>query len=236
MSEARIADPGGLWAVVPVKDFGEAKQRLAPTLSGAERSALYRAMLEDVLGALVLVQGLQGILVVTRDPAATALARAVGAEVLLEQKNRGHTEASSFGARHLAAEGAAGMLQIPGDLPLLTATDISALLDAHGRAPAITLAPSLDERGSNAVVCSPPDLLPLRFGDDSFVPHLARARRLGVEPHIVKRLGFALDVDTIDDLMALLSQPASTRAHAYLEQSGIAHRLMQGDDFQAASP
>jgi 2-phospho-L-lactate/phosphoenolpyruvate guanylyltransferase len=117
------------------------------------------------------------------------------------------------------------MLQLPADIPLVTPAEIAALLEAHGPAPAITLAPSRDQRGSNAVACSPPDLLPLRFGEDSFFPHQERARALGIEPRIIERPGLGLDVDTPADLAAFLAVPSASRAFAYLHQSGIAARL-----------
>jgi len=147
--------------------------------------------------------------------------------VLAEPENRGHTAASSFGAATLAREGAAGMIQLPADIPLVTASDIGAVLQAHGTAPAVTIAPSRDQLGSNAVACSPPDVLPLRFGDDSFFPHLERAHALGIEPRVVERPGLALDVDTPADLAAFLATPSATRAYAYLQESGIAARLAQ---------
>ena len=211
----------GMWAVVPVKDLDGAKQRLAPALDQPRRTALYRAMLESVLDALAGSRRLAGVLVVTRDAWAAEQARARGARVLEERRNAGHTAASTLGAAHLARHGAAGMLQVPGDLPLLAARDVDALLAAHGPAPAVTIAPSRDEQGSNAVACSPADLLPLRFGDDSYFPHLARARALGVEPVVVRREGFALDVDTPQDLQALMAVPGTTRAHAYLDAVGF---------------
>jgi 2-phospho-L-lactate/phosphoenolpyruvate guanylyltransferase len=214
-----------LWAVVPVKDLHHAKQRLADVLSADERQGLFAAMLEDVLAALAASEGLAGILVVTRDPQARDLAVRYGARVLQEPANRGHTEASMFGAATLAKQGVVGMVQVPADIPLLTPADIDAVLLAHASAPSITLAPSRDQRGSNAVACSPPDLLPLRFGDDSFFPHLERARSLGIEPAIVERSGLALDIDTPADLAALLAAPSATRAYAYLLESGIADRL-----------
>jgi 2-phospho-L-lactate/phosphoenolpyruvate guanylyltransferase len=217
-----------LWAVVPIKDLDHAKQRLAGVLSAPQRHLLVAAMAEDVLEALAASTDLGGILVVTRDPQARALARRYQAEVLIDDGNRGHTAASSLAARILAKRGAPGMLQLPADLPLLTPDDVAALLDAQGVPPAVTLSPSHDERGSNAVVCSPPDLLPLRFGDDSFHPHLERARALGVAPRIVRRPGLALDLDTPDDLRAFLAAPSASRAHAYLTQSGIAARLAAG--------
>ena len=218
-------DPAPLWAVVPVKELPNAKRRLAGVLAPAERHALFRAMLEDVLSALAASAGLAGILMVTRDAEARRLAEACGARVLIEEVNQGHTAASTLGARALAKEGRAGMLQLPADIPLVRPDDIGALLQTHQVAPAVTLAPSRDRRGSNAVACSPPDLLPLRFGDDSFVPHLQRARALGIEPRIVERPRLALDVDTPDDLAAFLAAPSKTRAYAYLAESGIARRM-----------
>ena len=210
---------------MPVKDLHNAKQRLAGVLGPAERHALFRAMLEDVLSALSASRGLAGILMVTRDAEARQLAARYGARVLVEEANQGHTAASTLGARRLAQDGAAGMLQLPADIPLVTPDDVAALLQAHGVAPAVTLAPSRDRQGSNAVACSPPDLLPLRFGDDSFVPHLQRARALGIEPRIVERPGLALDVDMPDDLAAFLATPSDTRAYAYLVQSDLARRV-----------
>jgi 2-phospho-L-lactate guanylyltransferase len=214
-----------VWAVLPVKDLAGAKQRLAPVLSPTERRALFAAMLEDVLGALASSAGLAGILMVTRDGLAQELAARYGARVLVQGENRGHTTASTLGARILAQEGVAGMMQVPADVPLVTPDDIAALLRAHGETPAITLSPSRDERGTNAVLCSPPDVLPLRFGDDSFWPHVQRARSLGIEPQIVRRPGLALDVDAPGDLAAFLATPSETRAWAYLTGSGIAARL-----------
>jgi 2-phospho-L-lactate guanylyltransferase len=187
-------DQSPLWAVVPVKDLHHAKQRLAGVLSAKERQELFRTMLEDVLSTLAASTGLAGILLVTRDQEARRLAMRYGARVLIEHGNRGHTAASSLGTRTLAHDGVSGMVQVPADIPLVTPEDIGALLRAHGTAPAVTLAPSRNELGSNAVACSPPDVLPLRFGDDSFFPHLLRARALGIEPQIVKRHGFALDI------------------------------------------
>jgi 2-phospho-L-lactate guanylyltransferase len=215
----------GLWVVMPVKDLPDAKQRLAGLLDAQERQELFRAMLEDVLSALAASRGLAGILLVTGDPEARHLATRYGARVLVEDENRGHTAASSLGARTLAREGVSGMVQLPADIPLVTPEDVAALLRVHGEVPAVTLAPSRDERGSNAVACSPPDLLPLRFGDDSFFPHLQRARALGVEPQIVRRPGLALDVDTPEDLAAFVATPSATRAYAYLAGNGIARRI-----------
>jgi 2-phospho-L-lactate guanylyltransferase len=214
---------------MPVKDMENAKQRLAPALTPDERHQLFRAMVEDVLSSLFRCAGLTGVLMVTRDREAISLADRYGARTLIEPANVGHTEASTLGARKLASEGVEGMVQIPGDLPALQPADVAALLDVHGGEPSVTIAPSRDEQGSNAVACSPPDLLPLRFGNDSFFPHCARARDLGVEPAVVRRVGLGLDIDTPDDLRIFLAMPVEGRTFRYLVASGIAERLNEID-------
>ena len=213
----------GVHAVVPVKDLDGVKQRLAGVLDRTARTALFRAMLEDVLEALSGVVALAGIMLVTRDPEAIALAGRYGAECLIEPENRGHTVAVEFAARALAGRGAAALLQVPGDVPRVTTAEIEAVIAAHAPAPAVTIAPSRDHLGSNAVLCSPPDVFPFRFGEDSFHPHLAAARAIGIEPAVVERPGLGLDLDTPDDLEAFLASPSDTRAYRFL--AGRAFRL-----------
>lgn len=191
-----------VWAAVPVKEFNGAKQRLAPLLAPEQRQALAAAMLEDVLAALVEAP-LAGIMVNTLDPVATGLARRYGARVVTDGARDGHTGAVTAMARILAGEGH-DMLTVPGDIPRVTAAEIGAVIEARRPAPSVTIVPAHDERGSNAVLCSPPLVMPLRFGDDSFFPHLAAARALGIEPTIVKLPGIALDIDQPEDVQALL--------------------------------
>ena len=203
-------------AVVPVKDLGNAKQRLAGVLGQAERTALFLAMLEDVLDALSGATSLAGIVLVTRDEEAMALAGDYGAECLIESENRGHTAAVELAAGALARRCAGALLQVPGDVPRVTSEEIEEIIAAHASAPAVTIAPSRDYRGSNAVLCSPPDVFPFRFGDDSFHPHLEAARAIGIEPTVIERPGIGLDIDTPDDLETFLATPSCTRAYRLL--------------------
>jgi len=214
-----------MWAVLPAKDFIAAKQRLAPVLTRAQRNALFRAMLEDVLAMLSEVRGLDGTMVVTREPGAAALATLYGARVLREPENRGQSAAVSAAAALLAEEKADGIVTVPGDAPLATAAEIERVLAAHGKPPAMTIVPSHDRRGSNCIAVSPPDLIEFHFGHDSFQPHLAEARRAGIDARIVELPGLALDIDTPADLHALLRRRVSTRAHTLLAKSGIADTL-----------
>ncbi|MDP6587916.1 MAG: 2-phospho-L-lactate guanylyltransferase [Alphaproteobacteria bacterium] len=219
-----------MWAVVPVKDMAGAKERLAPVLGAGERRELFRAMLGDVLGALSGAPSLDGIALITRDPEAGALGCRFGAEIIAEGDNRGQTAAVSHGISRLMARGVAGIMQVPGDVPLATAAEFEQVIAAHLPAPAMTIVPARDEQGSNCVLCSPPDAVPLRFGDNSFFPHLDAAQAAGIEPTVCALPGLGLDIDTPDDLAALMARPADTLSHAYLAESGIAARLQQERD------
>jgi len=188
-----------LVAAVPVKDLVNAKQRLVPALAVAERAALAAAMLEDVLTALAAAR-LDRVWVVTREPAVSALARARGAEPLVEDANRGHTAAVARAQAEAARLGARVFVTIPGDVPCVTA-------DAPG-APAF--APSRSGLGTNGAALAPPDAMPLTFGEPSFENHLAAARARGLEPRVVSLPGLGLDVDAPDDLDALLAAPGAT--------------------------
>lgn len=174
------------------------------------------AMLEDVLAALAATPGLAELAVVTVDPAARRLAAGYGARLVEEGARDGHTGAVAAAARLIAGEGCCGMLTLPGDIPCVTTEEITQLLAAHRPAPSFTIAPSRDERGSNAILCSPPGAVPLRFGEDSFFPHLRAARACGIAPSVLRLPGVALDIDTPEDLAALALLASPTRAGAML--------------------
>jgi 2-phospho-L-lactate/phosphoenolpyruvate guanylyltransferase len=167
------------------------------------------------------VPELAGILVVTIDPAAAAIAASYRSEVSAAGARDGHTGALATAARDLAARGH-DLLTVPGDLPLVEAVDIRKLLAAHGddvrrNGLGFSIVPARGRRGSNAVVVSPADAVPLRFGSDSFFPHLAAARARGIEPRVLDLPGIALDIDTPEDLARWLAVPSSTRARALLD-------------------
>jgi 2-phospho-L-lactate/phosphoenolpyruvate guanylyltransferase len=165
----------GIWLVVPVKDSAAAKQRLAPVLPPDLRQALALAMLEDVLAAAAKVRALAGRLLVTTDAEAQRLAARYNCECMAEGAAEGHTGAVAAAAARLAREGRPGMLTLPGDIPLVTAAEIEEVIAAYRPPPSFTIVPSQDERGSNAILLSPPDAVPLSFGENSFFPHLAAA-------------------------------------------------------------
>lgn len=207
-----MSDPGEVWAIIPIKEAAGAKQRLAPALSASLRQALALAMIEDVLEAVAGVRGLGGALLVTIDPHAEILARRYGMQTLADGARDGHTGAVDAGARRLVTQRRRTLLTLPGDLPLITAAEIETLIAAHGPAPSFTIAPAHDDLGSNAILMSPPQAVPLRFGENSFFPHLAAARAQGIEPCVVRLPGIAFDIDNPQDLHHFARLGAKTRA------------------------
>jgi 2-phospho-L-lactate guanylyltransferase len=221
----RKSEHRGLWAVVPVKLFARTKRRLMPLLSRAECEALARAMLEDVLYALTRTSSLAGVMVITSDADAAAMARAAGASVIADAENTGTTAAVTKAAQHVAEIDGEGMLMVPADVPLITPADIETIVAAHGAAPSITLVPASTDGGTNALACSPPGAVPLRFGEDSFRRHRKEAWARGIDPKILRLERIGHDIDRPADLATLMLRPSPTHAYAYLTTNGIPERL-----------
>lgn len=215
------ADSTGIWAIIPVKETPGAKQRLWSGVPAHLREPLVLTMLEDVLSAVSKASGLAGIALVTLDGKAGALGRRYGTRILTDDARGGHTAAVAGAARTLASEGATGMMQLPGDIPLVTADEISHVLSMHRPGPSFTIVPSHDDFGSNTIVVSPPTAVPLKFGDDSFFSHLETARKYGIEPQVIRLPGIGRDIDNAGDLQAFARAGSKTLAQSFLDNNGF---------------
>jgi 2-phospho-L-lactate guanylyltransferase len=176
-----------------------------------------------MLDAVAGCRRLAGVMIVTIDPDATALGEKIGARIVTEGARDGHTGSVNAGRRLLTREGRSGMITIPGDIPATRASEIDTVLSAHLAAPSFTISPAHDDLGSNAVVCSPPESVPLRFGDNSYFPHLDAARLQGIEPTVIRQPGIAIDIDHPLDLALFLRMPQSvgTRTRALLDELSV---------------
>lgn len=203
-------------AIIPVKRFGQAKQRLLATLDRPQRAALVKAMLADVLRATTAADEVERVIVVTAEGRAERIAMAharratTPIEVLQEQRDRGHPEAATLGIVRAKALGADCVALLPGDCPLLDPAELDAALGRMhpGR---VAVVPDRHGTGTNALVMSPPDAIAPGFGPGSRERHTGRAERGGFEVAVETLASLALDVDTPDDLEAMA---ASLRAHA----------------------
>jgi 2-phospho-L-lactate guanylyltransferase len=214
-----------MWCIIPIKSLNQAKHRLKHVLYPDERQDFFKAMFEDVLSTMMSVPDFEQVAVATVCPAAGIIAKKYGAIVLSTSHDQGQTAAVVRSAKILDARGITSMLVIPGDVPLVTVEEIKIVLDLHEKAPSMTIVPAQDELGSNCIALSPTIAAPLRFGPNSYFPHLETARKLGLSLQSPKLPGLGLDIDTPEDLLVLSRQTVCTRAQEYLRKKKIMERL-----------
>ena len=189
-----------LWAIIPIKPLQVGKSRLVGALSDTQRLALNQRMLTHTLDILKSVNEIEHVLVVSRDPAALALARDHGAHTVQEdgapQLNLALSRATAVAKNSRAS----GVLILPADLPLINAQDVLAMLARALEPPVVAIAPDRHRQGTNALLVSPPGLIKYDFGPGSFVRHCTLALRAGASLEICLLPSLALDVDLPEDL------------------------------------
>jgi 2-phospho-L-lactate guanylyltransferase len=201
-------------AILPMKPFEEAKQRLDLGLAPMTRRALAEAMFSDVLVALRRAAAVDDILVVTRDKGAQQIAGGNGAQVL-DDAGSGHNAAAALGIQHALELGYERALLVPGDCPTLDPGEVDVLLarDGEGERSAV-IVPDRHGTGTNALVLTPPDSLVPAFGPGSRARHETNARAEHSVPAVVEVPTLALDVDTPEDLAALRAALSARRGGA----------------------
>ncbi|MGZ4788869.1 MAG: 2-phospho-L-lactate guanylyltransferase [Terriglobales bacterium] len=211
--------------LVPIKDLSGAKSRLSPMLSPEERTQLARAMAEDVFDALAPFASNPGVAVVSGDMWASRQAKLRKFTIIVDDVQGGETAAIELATAFCLNNGNDFSVVFPADIPLLSSEEVRAVLAAVPTRGCVVV-PAGDGRGTNGILRRPADLIPLRFGNDSLLPHLAAARATGDEVIILTNLpGIAIDVDGPHDLAILLAQPVRSRAQSLLLDWQIPTRL-----------
>jgi 2-phospho-L-lactate guanylyltransferase len=205
--------------LVPVKNLSNAKQRLSDVLDQQTRTELAHAMLADVLDA-VAQYGREDVSLVTNDPFAFEQAASYGFEIIPDTASASETAAIEMATSVCVSRGVQRTLVIPGDIPLIDAEDVMAIFD-HAPAIGSVLVPSADKRGTNAALRAPAELFPLRFGNDSFQPHLQAAIATDSSCLVLSLPRIALDIDNADDMRALASHPGRKRAQLLARKLGF---------------
>jgi 2-phospho-L-lactate guanylyltransferase len=202
-------------AVLPVKSFDRAKQRLRPGLDPDSREQLAEIMFLDVLEALGAT-AVDEVVVVSGGTAARQIAHDYGATAI-EDRDEGHNAAAALGVRAARAVGAQRVLLVPGDCPALDPAEVDELLERPVRPPSALIVPDRHGTGTNALLLTPPDALTPSFGPGSCRRHLENGRDAGIEAEVVEVPSLALDIDTPEDLRALADLPdRASRTRAFL--------------------
>lgn len=204
--------------LIPVKNLVNAKQRLSLVLNQPERTELAHAMLWDVLTA-VSACGMS-ISLVTGDAHALELAQEFRCEVIADSFNPGETGAIEMATHICESRGIETTLVIPADIPLVQTEEINQIIAAAPDQGSV-IVPASDGRGTNAILRRPAKLFPLRFGNDSFQPHLAAARATRKPCVVLSFPGIGLDIDNPSDLYKLASSAGETRSQQLVRKWGF---------------
>jgi 2-phospho-L-lactate guanylyltransferase len=203
--------------LIPVKQLDGAKQRLASFLDQATRTKLAQAMLWDVLDAVRACPSQPAVSLVTSDAFAVELGHKFNVQVIADSANRSETDAIEMATRFCERAGVRSTLVIPADIPLIQPSEVEQILRAAPEEGSV-LVPASDGRGTNAILRNPAGLFPLRFGNDSFKPHLEAARATNKPCTVLYLPGIALDIDHLSDLQELAAAAGQSRAQQLVRQ------------------
>ena len=195
--------------LIPMKDPADAKSRLSPALSEAERSRLALLLFSTVVRRIQQAvlslkedgreQGGIDVAVVSNSEEIGTLAAELDIGHIAEQNDAGLNGAVSEAAKTACHLGYDRLCILPGDLADPSRGDIARLLSYPVDGQTVALCPSQD-LGTNALVVPLPCPIAFSFGPDSFTRHFSLAADAGLMPVILPLKSLRRDVDTLADL------------------------------------
>jgi 2-phospho-L-lactate guanylyltransferase len=207
-----------IFAVLPVKNVRNAKQRLSGFLSAGQRQTLARILFKQTLAALCQAKGIDEVAVATNDSEIAEHARQSGALVFDEDEQVSHSLSADAACLRAIKLGATTVLLVPIDVPLVSPADFSQLAAAARPGPqaALVVVPSADGTGTNALARTPPDVIESRFGPGSCRAHLDQARLKNIHAEILRLRGLMFDIDTPEDVAEFLASSHDSDVAVFL--------------------
>jgi 2-phospho-L-lactate guanylyltransferase len=206
--------------LIPVKNLGNAKQRLGGAYDQEHRTLLAEAMLRDVLTAAAGVANRLDVFLVTGDSGAQAMAAEFNFGVIEDTRNESETSAIEMATAWCEDADYDTTIVVPADIPLITSAELHRVLDAAPAEGAVFV-PAYDRRGSNCILRRPASIIPLRFGNDSFPPHCEAMKKTGKPLVILEMPGIGLDIDHAHELELLVRREGDTHAQRLLHSWGF---------------
>lgn len=189
------------WAIVPVKPLVRSKSRLNEVLTNRQRESLSSHFLRRTVTLLNDMPEISRVLVVSRDPSALTIARAAGAKTLQETGLPELNDSLKRATQVVLAWQAKQIIVLPIDLPFMTTSDVSQILQIGRQYPSVVvIAPDENGTGTNAMLLKPPGLIPYHYGENSFHNHISAGEQRNTALEIVHNQNLSLDVDTPADL------------------------------------
>ena len=204
-----------IFAILPVKNPRNAKQRLAGFMDREQREMLARLLYRQTLAALCQAKGIDRVVVATSDFEVAEHARGCGVMVFEENEQVSHSVSADAACLRARALGASTAMLVPIDVPTVTPGDFTQLAASAERA-GLIIVPSSDGTGTNALVRTPPDCIESRFGPGSFRAHCDQAISKGVNLDVLRLPGLMFDIDTPEDVAEFLACPRQCAVSNFL--------------------
>jgi 2-phospho-L-lactate guanylyltransferase len=213
-----------IFTIIPVKMLSKSKSRLSDVLSLDERQMLTLSMFEDVLRSVTNSQVIDKVVVISPDQAVSKIAKSYDVDVITEKTSRGMNPAVREAIEYSSRKGAQKVLVIPADIPLVAPRDLEEIVSL-GKDVSVVISPSKSEKGTNALLLSPPDIIPTSYGQNSFKLHIDAAVKRGIPVEIYRSKRVALDIDRPEDLIDFINLKPATLSYKSLMRIAIAERL-----------
>jgi 2-phospho-L-lactate guanylyltransferase len=230
-------------AILPVKRFARAKQRLGGSVGESLRLELARAMVADVLAALAETAASELTIVVTREESIAGLAATAGALVIDDVADAGQSAAAELGIRRALEEGIERVLCVPGDCPALEPAELQALLDRSAGGGGgfedpreVVILPDRHGTGTNGLLICPPEAIAPSFGPGSCERHRGLALAAGLRCRVERLPSLLLDIDTGADLAVLRERLAADRPALALARARCTREVLAGPDAALVRP
>jgi 2-phospho-L-lactate/phosphoenolpyruvate guanylyltransferase len=208
------------FALLPVKNPRNAKQRLEGFFPAEIREQLARMLYEQTITALFQASHIDRVMVITSDAEISAHARRMGALVIEESEQVSHSASADAACRTAMGIGAETALLVPIDVPLVAPSDFEHLASAGtSLRPGVVIVPSADGTGTNALARTPPDVISSCFGPGSFQAHLGQARSRDVAADVLRLPGLMFDIDTPEDVAELLERAPESHVASFLRSA-----------------
>jgi 2-phospho-L-lactate guanylyltransferase len=212
------------WVVLPFKSVKTANSRLRPILSPTERQEVSLFMIKDVVSVLQSSVNLGGLLIVTHCPIIKAYCENLAATFLEEDGNPQLNSAITKAVQFLDQLGVQKFFTVPGDVPLLSLSELDRLIQCVQESRGITLVPSHDGLGTNSLASSIPIRISPQFGVNSLSVHHQIAKDHDVSVEVLSLRGLGFDIDEPGDLIRLISISGNSRTQRYLSNINLDRR------------
>jgi 2-phospho-L-lactate guanylyltransferase len=167
-------------------------------------------MLGHTLKTIRDVPEIEHTLIVSRDPAALALAREYGARTLQEDGNPNLNTALRRATLVTQMYASSEVIILPADLPLLKASELQTMISKATNPPVVVISPDRRMNGTNALLVNPGGLIDYGFGIGSFQRHIDRAHKAQARVEICDLPSISIDLDLPEDLELIRQIQAAT--------------------------